>query len=221
MLLALDTATRTIGIALHDGSQVLAEEIWVSQGHHTLELAPEVALMMRRAGVAPTDLTAVAVSLGPGSFNGLRIGLALAKGLALAHNLPVVGIPTLDILAQCQPRRDGPMLALLEAGRGRVAGVWYRSGRSGWQAQGEAVPMTWEGIAGGLEKSTYICGEIGPEARKALADQQLAHLAPPALCLRRPGFLAELAWQKLRSGKLAEASSLVPIYLQSQDGAKP
>jgi len=81
--------------------------------------------------------------------------------------------------------------------------------------------MTWEGIAGGLEKSTYICGEIGPEARKALADQQLAHLAPPALCLRRPGFLAELAWQKLRSGKLAEASSLVPIYLQSQDGAKP
>jgi tRNA threonylcarbamoyladenosine biosynthesis protein TsaB len=214
LLLALDTATRTIGIALHDGVQVQAECLWLGHGHHTLELAPEVGMMLRRAGTSPASLTAVAVSLGPGSFNGLRIGLALAKGLALAHNLPLIGIPTLDILARSQPKRDGPMLAVIEAGRGRLAGVWYKSGRSGWQAEGEAESLTWEEVVSRLQRVTYVCGEIGPEGRQALAGERWAALAPPWMCVRRPGFLAELAWERLRAGKTADAASLAPIYLR-------
>ena len=221
VLLALDTATRTIGLALHDGAQVQAECLWLSRGHHTVELAPEVALMLRRAGASPAGLTAVAVSLGPGSFNGLRIGLALAKGLALAHNLPLVGIPTLDVLARSQPKREGPMLAVIEAGRGRLAGVWYKSGRSGWQAEGEAESLTWEEIPGRLQRVTYICGEIGPEGRQALAGERRAALAPPWMCVRRPGFLAELAWERLRAGKAADPASLALIYLRSRIDSTP
>ena len=121
MLLAIDTATKMLGLALHDGAEVVNESIWFSNNHHTTELAPEVALAFRRAGTSQDQLTAVAVAQGPGSYTGLRIGMALAKGLSLAHNLPIIGIPTLDILAMAQPQREEPLLATLQAGRGRVA----------------------------------------------------------------------------------------------------
>lgn len=219
MLLALDTATRTIGIGLHDGAQVLAECIWMSRGHHTVELAPEVAMMLRRVSVSPASLTGLAVSLGPGSFNGLRIGLALAKGMALAHHLPIVGIPTLDILARNQPRGTGPMLALLEAGRGKMAGVWYKSWRGGWQAESEAEGLTWDEILRRLQRKTYICGEIGPQERETLGDDKRVALAPPSLCLRRPGILAELAWERLLQGETEHPATLRPIYLKSQSAS--
>jgi tRNA threonylcarbamoyladenosine biosynthesis protein TsaB len=104
-----------LGLALYDGAEILNETIWHSDRHHTIELAPEVALSFRRAGSSQSELTAVAVAQGPGSYTGLRIGMALAKGLSLAHNLPIVAIPTLDILAGAQPQREEPMLATVPA----------------------------------------------------------------------------------------------------------
>jgi tRNA threonylcarbamoyladenosine biosynthesis protein TsaB len=204
-----------VGLAVHDGSQVLAESIWTGGGRQTVELAPEVGLTLRRVGVAPGALTAVAVAIGPGSYTGLRVGLALAKGLALAHRLPVVGIPTLDILARGQPRRDEPMLALLQVGRGRLAGVWYKWKANAWQATCEIGAIDWEELLEGLEGPTYICGEIDGEARtraQAVGGGR-ARLAPPWLCLRRPSCLAELAWEKVRAGKAADPAALVPLYL--------
>src|SRR5579859_1254317 len=120
MLLALDTATRFISIALHDGQAVAAEATWLAGAYHTVELAPQVALLLRRAGVEPGQLRGVAVAIGPGSYTGLRIGLGFAKGLSLANALRLVGVPTLDILMRAQPPRAERALALLQAGRGRA-----------------------------------------------------------------------------------------------------
>ncbi len=213
MLLALDSATRTMGVALHDGSAILAESIWHHPGHHTPQLAPEVAILLRRAGVLPSALTAVAVALGPGSFNGLRVGLALAKGLALVHGLSLVGVPTLDILAFGQPRRDHPMLAVIEAGRGRAAGVWYKWGRGSWKAQGQAEGFHWDELPERLSQITYLCGEIAPARREGLAAEKRLVLAPPWLCLRRPAVLAELALERLHARKGDDPAKLAPIYL--------
>lgn len=221
MLLALDTATQRIGLALHDGHVILSECTWIGGGRQTAELAPEVALTLRRAGASPRSLSGVAVAIGPGSFTGLRIGLALAKGLSLAHNLPLVGVPTLDILAWSQPRRDEPMLAVLHAGRGRVAGVWYKWKASGWQATTEPEVMTWSALKDHLESPTYVCGELDEEGREVLASQGHARLAPPALCVRRPGVLAEIAWHKLRSGYDMRPAQVVPVYLRTSSEPSP
>ncbi len=121
MLLAVDTSTRWIGLALYDGSQVLAEDVWQSQNHHTVELAPAVASLLRRTESGAAGLSALAVALGPGSFTSLRIGLGLVKGMALALHLPLIGVPTLDILAASQPVQDWPLATVLQAGRGRIA----------------------------------------------------------------------------------------------------
>jgi tRNA threonylcarbamoyladenosine biosynthesis protein TsaB len=217
VLLALDTATRMIGIALHDGANLLAESLWLGGRRHTVLLGPEVALMLRKVNAQAKDLTAVAVASGPGSYTGLRIGMAFAKGLALSHQLPLVDVATLEVLAQGQSKRSEPMLALIEAGRKRVVGMWYKWGRNGWKALGEAGNYSWDEVIAQLEKKSYICGEISAEARKKLVGLSNARLASPADCVRRPGILAELAWERIRKGKLTDTAEIRPVYIDSGD----
>ena len=123
MLLAIDTSTNTLGLALFDGT-VVAESTWTSRARHTQELAPGLTEMLAHTGVKVDDLRALGVALGPGSFTSLRVGLSFVKGLALARNLPVVGIPTLDVVAASQPIKNNPLACLLSAGRGRLALGW-------------------------------------------------------------------------------------------------
>lgn len=217
MLLALDTATRMIGIALHDGENLLAESLWLGGRRHTVLLGPEVALMLRKIDAQAEDLTAVAVASGPGSYTGLRIGMAFAKGLALSHQLPMVDVATLDVLAQGQSKRSEPLLALIEAGRKRVVGMWYKWGRNGWKARGEAGNYSWDEVIAQLEKKSYLCGEISAEARKKLNEISNVRLASPVDCVRRPGILAELAWERIRKGKLTDAAEIRPEYIDSGD----
>lgn len=220
MLLAIDCSTSWVGLALYDGAQVTGETIWQTRNHHTVELAPAVDDLLKRCGLLPTDLSAVAAALGPGSFTSLRIGLAVAKGLALALRLPVAGVPTLDILAAAQPVRDLPLAAVIQAGRGRLAVGWYAPGPRGtWAAQGEPEAMTLETLNQRIEKPTLVCGELSAEERQVLARRRKSiQLATPAQSVRRPSYLAELAWKRIQSGKTDDVVTLAPIYLRTPDG---
>ena len=219
MLLALDTSTAQVGLALYDGSQVVCELFWHSRAHHTIELAPELADLLARIGVKMNEIKALGVALGPGSFTSLRVGLALAKGLALARHLAMIGIPTLDILAAAQPIRDLPLAAILQAGRGRLAVGWYRAVENGWQAEGPATLTTVEALAQSISAPTIVCGELSAEERQRLARKHKNVILPsPARCVRHPGFLAELAWARWQEGKVDNARSLAPIYLHVAGG---
>lgn len=214
ILLALDTSSRTVGLALYDGVHVLNETIWASQDYHTVELAPAIEEALKKAGMTADGLGALAVALGPGSFTGLRVGLALAKGLAAARHLPIVGIPTLDALAAAQPRLNLPLAAVLRAGRGRLAAGWYEVKNDAWQPVKEAEVLTVETLAQRLQGPTVVCGELNQQERSLLRHAPTnAILASPAQCLRRPSFLAELAWRRWQDGKLDNPASLTPIYL--------
>src|SRR5262245_13529736 len=133
MILAIDTATLYAGLALYNQDGVQAEESWYAGRNHTVELMPRLVRMLKSAGLQVKDLTALAVSLGPGSFTGLRIGLAVAKGLALPHKLPVVGVPTLEIVVY--PFRDQglPVWPVVQAGRGRILAACYTLKKKEWQ----------------------------------------------------------------------------------------
>jgi tRNA threonylcarbamoyladenosine biosynthesis protein TsaB len=214
MLLALDTSTRMVGLALYDGFQVLSESVWQSKDYHTVELAPAVADMLARADVKVSDLRVVAVATGPGSFTGLRIGMALAKGLVLANRLALVGIPSLDILAAAMPPSPEPLAAVLRAGRGRLAVGWYRSGESGWTLQPPVEVLTIQELVERIQEPTLISGELGDEEQRALSrKRKTAILAPAVLSLRRPSWLAELGWKRWLSGRVDDPNTLSPIYL--------
>lgn len=224
MLLAIDTATRTISLALYDGHQVVAEATWRTANHHTVELAPAVVSMLGEAKLSPRDLQAVAVALGPGSFTGLRIGLGVAKGLALANpETALIGVPTLDVVAAAQgPPVNGERLcALLQAGRGRLAVAFYEWGAH-WKAAGEPFIATWERLAGQIGgKSTRVSGEIDQKGREALLEGGVTAIVGGAATLRRAGFLAELGWNRLERGEIDDPATLSPLYLHQPEGSAP
>jgi tRNA threonylcarbamoyladenosine biosynthesis protein TsaB len=217
MLLAVDTSTAQIGLALYDGAQVTAESLWLSHQHHTVELAPAMAELLRRTGVKMTDVKALGVALGPGSFTALRVGLSFIKGIALARHIPIAGIPTLDVLAGGLPLARVPLAAVLQAGRGRLAVGMYKATKTGWKSMGERASekiMTIDELADSIDKPTLVAGELSAEDRQRMARKKVnVLLAPPSLCTRRPAVLAELAWARWQDGKIDEAASLAPIYL--------
>ncbi len=216
MLLAIDTATRMPSVALYDGEWVLAEETWRSANGHTVELMPSLVRMLERQRVSPSELRGIAVALGPGSFTGLRIGLGAAKGLALTLDIPLLGIPTLDTLVYAQGRKQGPVCALLRAGRGRVSAAFYRRRQGQWQRQGDYRLTTLEELCAEIETQTFFCGELDAQAAELLREHlgAKAVVASPASSLRRAGYLAELGWQRLERGEVDDVATLSPIYLR-------
>jgi tRNA threonylcarbamoyladenosine biosynthesis protein TsaB len=153
---------------------------------------------------------------GPGAFTSLRIGLAFVKGLALALRLPVAGVPSLTVLATSQPVQDMVMAAALQVGRGRLAVGWFAPVYGKWLLQNEPQLMTAEDLARQIKNPTLVCGELNAADRQVLARKRKnVILASPAQSLRRPAFLAELAWQRWQTGEVDEVVSLSPIYLRT------
>ena len=223
MLLAIDTATRLMSLALHDGQDLLAEETWHTENNHTAELAPAIRLLFGRCGLRYEDLTALAVSTGPGSFTGLRIGIALAKGIASARGLPLVGISTLDTLAAAQPQYPRhALITVVEAGRGRIIAATYRWGPGRWVNRGEPRLMNWEKLLESIDGPAYVTGAVDAAGRASLLAAEDAEvpvkLVSPALRLRRAGFMAETALQRLEENPGDyDPALLVPLYVKTRD----
>jgi len=217
MLLAIDTATRWVGLALHDGTSIIAESGWRCVNTHTIELAPAIDTMLTQAKLSPADLQGIAVAIGPGSYTGLRVALALAKGLALANTIPLVGVPTLDIVAAAIGPVTNRLIVSAAAGRSRVSIAIFEWKNGRWMAQKLPITSSWEEILAELEdEATIFAGEIDANAGKLirLASKKY-RLALPASSVRRAGFLAELGWRRLRERRLDDVSNLAPTYLQS------
>jgi len=217
MLLAVDTSTAQVGLALYDGAQVIAEYAWRSIQRHTVELAPAVSDLLARCGSTMNDISALGVALGPGSFTSLRVGLALVKGLTLSRHIPLIGIPTLDILAHAQPMSKLPLAIAIQAGRGRFALGWYKSVRKQWQVQGPARVVTVEAMMDEIQSPSVVCGEFSAEIRQKFMGNEHARLVSPAQSTRRPSILAELAWARWQAGDVDDEASLAPIYLHTAE----
>jgi len=216
VIIALDTSTSWTSLALFDGTFVRYETTWESQHHHTVELAPAIENVFRQTGTTQEDLTGFVVALGPGSFTSLRIGLAMAKGFSLALNIPLVGIPSLDVIASAQPLDERPMVAVLHAGRKRLACQTYKVQNVSWVAQGEPVVLDAKDLVRTIEAPTLICGELSEHARAIIGRRwKNAIIAPPEQCLRRAGYLAALGWARLMVSDFDDALSLSPIYLST------
>jgi tRNA threonylcarbamoyladenosine biosynthesis protein TsaB len=215
MLIAIDTATGYASLALHDGFRVRVEYTWESPCRHTVELAPRLVAALEQSSLGTEHLSGVAVTRGPGSFTGLRVGMAVAKGLALARRLPLVGVPTLDVVAAAQGRDRRPLCAVLEAGRRRICVATYRWQGGEWRARGAPRLTTWSSLVEDTIAPTLFCGEVGPAGADILATLgELAVLLPAATRLRRAGFLAEVAWRRLNRGETDDPATLTPLYLQ-------
>jgi len=213
MLLAVDTSTAQVGLALYEESQVLGEMTWTTDRHHTTELAPALSRLLSRCSVTMDMLHALAVAIGPGSFTSLRVGLSLVKGIAFARHLPVIGIQTLGIIAAAQPPSEHPLVALLQAGRTRIAFSVYQHDGKSWQVEGPLRSGTIDELADEIESPTIFAGELTSDDRMKLSKRKNILAASPVSCVRRPSILAELAWARWQNNDVDDAAALAPIYL--------
>lgn len=215
MLLAVDTSNEWMGLAIYDGEQVRGERAWKSSQHHTIELAPAIQELLASCNLTMKDITALGVAIGPGSFTSLRVGLALAKGIVFARNIPLIGIPTLDILAQAQAESNLPLAVAIGAGRGRYALGWYKHVEGVWQVEGPARVVSAEALKDEVASPSLVCGEFTGEVRQKIESNKNAQLTSPENSQRKPAMLAKLAWARFQNGDVDDAASLAPIYLHT------
>jgi tRNA threonylcarbamoyladenosine biosynthesis protein TsaB len=208
LLLALDTSTASASVALYDG-RVLAETTWMAGRAHTTGLLMEVAALLARVQVGTHQLSRLAVARGPGSFTGVRVGISVAKGMAVGLGLPLWGVGTLDALARAALVVDHPVRAVIEAGRGRFATALFVGERCVEPPRNVSTDELVELARTG----SVIIGELEAELRALLARDTQAIVAPPALSLRRAGFVAELAWLAAESGDPGEAATVDAVYV--------
>jgi len=215
MILAIDTATQYAGLALYNSDGIFAEEAWFSGRKHTVELMPRIDRMLKLADLPVADLSALAVSLGPGSFTGLRIGLAAAKGMALPHKLSVVGVPTLNIVAYPFRASKVPVWAIAQAGRGRILAARYGKVEGQWQVTTQPYITNFDDLTKQINKPSLCTGEINSEAEQILRHGSKARVVSPATRVRRAGYLAEIATTRLEAGDQDDPDVLEPIYLST------
>lgn len=168
LLLAIDTAFERCSAAVHDGARLLAvAEPEIGKGHAE-QLMAVIADVLRQAGIGYGDLGRIGVTIGPGSFTGIRVGVAAARGLALALDVPAVGITTLAALAAPEHGKGRAVLATLDAKRGEIYAALYGTDGSILVAPCALAPGDLPGLIEHLGTQTPL-GLVGTGASMALA----------------------------------------------------
>lgn len=217
MQLAIDTSTDTAGLALVADGELLFEITWHCGRNHTRQLMPNLAHLLHQTGVATSALTSIIVALGPGSFNGLRVGVSAAKGLAFALDIPIVGVGSLEAAAYQYAVTGLPIAAIFSAGRGEIATASYRLRRNQWSLLAAARLTTIDKLAGETTEKTLFCCDAASVAVAVELKERLgarAVLPSPATGLRRAAFLAELGLKRLQTGDVDDTATLQPVYLR-------
>lgn len=219
-ILALETSAKSVSTAVVENGAPLAYAYQCTGLTHSRTLMPMVDAMLKNAELTLGDMDAVAVAAGPGSFTGLRIGIAAVKGLAWAADKPCFGVSTLEAMAQNLAHMDGLLVCAMDARRNQVYNALFR-------ARGGALERLTPDRAIGIEELAKELADISAETGKIVVGDgaQLCYtgllergvsctLAPAALRMQNAVGVALCAEEMVRRGETTSARDLVPVYLR-------
>ncbi|OLC52862.1 MAG: tRNA (adenosine(37)-N6)-threonylcarbamoyltransferase complex dimerization subunit type 1 TsaB [Chloroflexi bacterium 13_1_40CM_4_68_4] len=216
MLIAIDTSTSWASVALFDGRQVLAELTWRSHRRSGDELFPMLERVLSLGDSSLAQVDRLAVATGPGSFTGIRVGIAAARGLARAANAEVAGVSTLDVLAFPHAPTKLRVCPLLPAGRDDWYAAFFQERHRVWARRSPFMVGPLADICRHVGTHTLFVGEFDADAEQELRDLlgPRALFPPASLRLRRAGYLAELGWTALETRRAPRIDELEPIYVK-------
>ena len=214
MELAIDTSTEIASIALSHHGEVEAEMTWPSGQNHSVELVPNILHLLQQAKKSLNQIDAIIVAKGPGSFNGLRVGVGTAKGLAFASGIPLVGIGTLEVVAFQHALTGLPICPLQDAARSELATALYQLREGEWRQLIAEHITTVDELWPKIADRTLFCGRIPLHVAQELQERLGERALILASTLRRAGYLAELGWHRLDKGEIDHPATLQPLYLR-------
>jgi tRNA threonylcarbamoyl adenosine modification protein YeaZ len=222
MELAIDTSSDIVSIALAHEGEILALLAWRTTRNHTIELLPNLVGLLHQTKVKLSSMKAIIVAKGPGSFNGLRVGISTAKGLASALNILLLGVNTLEAEAYPFACTELPLRPIQKAGREEIATALYRQKEDEWQCLEMENLTTVRTLCHRIKQKTLFCGEIPADIISEL--QQ--NLGRQAIISQsggqyRASSLAILGWRKLSKGEHDDPVTLQPLYLRPPHITKP
>jgi tRNA threonylcarbamoyladenosine biosynthesis protein TsaB len=219
-VLAVDTSTQAGSVAVLEDDTLLAEVAVTSSQTHAKRLMPGIDACLEMAGLGVADCDAFAVTTGPGSFTGLRIGISTVKGLGFATKKPVAGVSTLDALAYQFPSFPHLVCPMLDARKGQIyTGLYESMDHMSWKRVIEdcvVEPKEW------LKQIQRMCLFVGDgtHAYGEIIRQTLgivAQFAPPYLNRVRASVVAYIGMKQILDGEAADVSTLVPYYIRASD----
>ena len=231
LLLAIDASTRFSGLAILEDDVVLAEYLSQSRLTHSQRLLPAIDTLLTDINRPVSDVEAIVVSQGPGSFTGLRIGMSLAKGLAQGLQVSIVAIGSLLHWAASLPQYSDDaseyLLPLLDAQRGEFYCALYQRVEGHLIEIVEPAARSWEQLLKALpslssQNRVYITGDVIPQHTERLAGLCTPQmiLTSPADALPRPSALGLLGLHRLRLGEKDSVLTLAPVYLRLSEAER-
>ncbi len=220
MFLGIETSSAVSSVAVSDGDRIIAE-ITVEAGFtHSEQLVPHIDTLLRYGKVAKDCIEGIAVAIGPGSFTGLRIGMGTAKAMAYAWQVPLIGVMTMDAIAQNFVGIDGQVVVMIDAQKKNVYEGRYewRDGRM-QQIQAPTVKLRTDALKelAALNGPVWLCGDGILKRREEIEQYPTLHIAPPALRIPRASSVLAAAEKRFAAKSYDDAMTLVPYYIRRSE----
>lgn len=223
--LAVDTSSNVATVAIMNEDRLICEYILNHKTTHSQTLMPLIKEVLESCELTVRDIDFFSVALGPGSFTGLRIGVATVKTMAHSMNKPVVGVSTLDALASGIPYFDGIVCPILDAKRNQVYTALYNWENGSIERISEYMALSIDELIEILKqknKSVVFLGDGTFAFRNILigALGDLAHFSPKHCLMQRASLVAELALKRFDEGQRDDYMTLAPFYLRKSQAER-
>lgn len=219
-ILAIETATVAGSIAIVDDSAGLIGEVRMDvKVVHAERLMPSIEWLLKASGIQINDIDAYAVSIGPGSFTGLRIGLSTAKGFSYATGKPVVPVPTLDAFARTLPFCSYIICPMLDARKNQVYAAFYKWNNGVCNKIMSETAISPAELLNKLSEPAVFMGDGVKIYGKLISDtlQDKAVFAPASRMSPSASTVGEIALENLKQGIVTDPVSLVPLYIRRSE----
>lgn len=220
LILGITTSTAQVGCAIGGHEGVLGSTHSTRGRRHAETLTPAIEFVCRQARIDIAEIGAVAVDVGPGMFTGLRVGVAAAKALSHARRLPMVGVPSLDLIAFPLRHSHRRIVCAVDAGRGEIFHASYRQVPGGVQRLTDPEVATPADLASDLIATTeevLLVGDGALRHRDVFADLGRVELADQGMAFPNAGSLVQLAHARALREEFAGPGEVSPLYLRKPD----
>ncbi|MBI5140643.1 MAG: tRNA (adenosine(37)-N6)-threonylcarbamoyltransferase complex dimerization subunit type 1 TsaB [Nitrospirae bacterium] len=218
-VLAIETSTRLGAVALINGNELIAEARFCLQTGHSARLMSSIDMILGNSGLSMRDVHAIAVSIGPGSFTGLRVGLGTAKGLSFSSGIPIWPVSTLEALAFPFAHSSMPVCPVVEARKNEVYAALYQPVNGEFRTILDECAMTPDELAASLNGPVLLMGD-GAAKYRSIFESSIggnAHFAPGVLSVASAVWVGAIALRRFAASPAPNAATLAPRYIKASE----